>query len=517
MGKASAIGSFHLFVGRATSTIILAIGTIILARVMAPAEFGLYGIALIPSSTISLFHDWGIHQAMAKYIAHFKSVHKDEDIHDIITVGLIFKVATGLALSFLSLFLASFIATAIFNRPEITPLISLASIVILSNSLLSASRSTFTGFEKMEFTSFTSICQSILQSLLSPLLVLVGFGALGAVLGYSISFLAAGIMGIILLYFQLFKNLKKSNHQTDKIKTLKRMLRYGVPLSISTMLKSFLVEFYAFLMAFYCTDVMIGNYQVAANFAMFLTFFTFPIVTVLFPVFSKLNPKRELKLLRILFASSVKYAAILLVPATMVTIILSEPMVGTLFGQKWLYAPSFLSLYIIDFFSILFGSFILDSFLSGIGETKILLKLSLIRLSLGIPLALTLISNYGIVGVILGSLFAGIPSLFFGLYWLWKKYNAKPDFKISAKIFLAAVIAALITYFLLNLLVTADWIKLVIGGSVFSTVYILVAPLIGAISQQDIKTLRTMFSGLRVISKIIDIPLSLAERVASFK
>jgi len=68
---------------------------------MAPAEYGVYTIALIPSVTISLFHDWGIRQAMTKYIAHYKAIGKDENIHDLITAGLIFKVATGLILSFL--------------------------------------------------------------------------------------------------------------------------------------------------------------------------------------------------------------------------------------------------------------------------------------------------------------------------------------------------------------------------------------------------------------------------------
>jgi stage V sporulation protein B len=516
MGRVSATGSFQLFVGKAVSTVIMAVGTIILARLMVPAEYGLYTIALVPSVTISLFRDWGIGRAMTKYIAHYKAIDKDENIRDIIVTGLIFRVVTGLILSLLSLFLASFIAATIFNRPEITPLISIASIAILSESLLTAAQSNFTGFERMKLTSFTLICQSIIKSTATPLLVLVGYGAIGAVLGYTFSFLIAGIIGLIILYFLLFKNLKKSNpHRTDKIKTLKKMLRYGVPLSISTIIGSFLLQFYAFLMVFYCSDVMIGNYQIAVNFAMFLSFFTFPIATVLFPAFSKLDPKSEPHLLRTVFASAVKYAALFLVPATMVTIVLSEPMVSTLFGQKWVHAPFFLTLYVIKNLFVLFGSYIIYNFLAGVGATKFLLKQSLLNLSLGIPLAFILIPTYGIIGVILGSLLAGIPNLFWSLYWLWKHYNAKPDFKISAKIFLAAAIATMATYFSLNLFATAEWIKLLIGGTLFLIVYILTAPIIGAISQTDTQTLRTMFSGLGVISKLINIPLTLAEKAAA--
>lgn len=516
MGKVSVTGSFQLFVGKALSTVLLAVGSIIMARLMEPAEYGLYTIALVPSVTICLFHDWGMTQAIAKYIAQYRTMGKDEEIHDIIVTGLAFKAATGLALSIVSLFLANFIAIAVFNRPETAPLISIASFAVLSDSLLTASQSNFTGFERMELTSFAMTCQAILKTAVAPILVLLGYGALGAVVGYAVSYLIAGIISVLTLYFLLFKNLKKPiNHITSKIKTLKKLLRYGVPLSISTILGSFLAQFYAFLMVFYCNDVSIGNNQVAANFALFLAFFSFPIVTVLFPAFSKLNPKSERQLLQAIFASAVKYAALFLVPATMVTIVLAEPMVSTVFGQKWVYAPFFLALTVTRNLFVLFGDLVRQSFLAGVGETKVLLKLSTLNLAVGIPLAFILIPPYGIVGVILGSILAGIPGMVLSLHWLWKHYDAKPNLKVSAKIFLAAVIATATSYLSLNLFATANLMKLAIGGTVFLVCYIITAPIIGAINQKDIETLRNMFSGIRVISKLMEIPLTIAEKAAA--
>jgi len=69
MGKVSATGSFQLFIGVATSTIAMAVGTIILARLMLPEEYGLYSIALIQSYMIVLFRDWGVNSAITKYVA----------------------------------------------------------------------------------------------------------------------------------------------------------------------------------------------------------------------------------------------------------------------------------------------------------------------------------------------------------------------------------------------------------------------------------------------------------------
>jgi O-antigen/teichoic acid export membrane protein len=45
LGKTSATGSFQLFVGVVTSTVIMAVGTIILGRLMSPPEYGLYSVA----------------------------------------------------------------------------------------------------------------------------------------------------------------------------------------------------------------------------------------------------------------------------------------------------------------------------------------------------------------------------------------------------------------------------------------------------------------------------------------
>ena len=48
MGKSSATGSFHLLIGVAGSTVIMAIGTLVLAALLPVEDVGLYGMALIP-------------------------------------------------------------------------------------------------------------------------------------------------------------------------------------------------------------------------------------------------------------------------------------------------------------------------------------------------------------------------------------------------------------------------------------------------------------------------------------
>jgi O-antigen/teichoic acid export membrane protein len=521
MGKTSAMGSFQLLIGVAVSTIIMAFGTIFLTRFLGNDNYGLYTLSMTPSVMIMLFRDWGVNSAITKYVASLRAEGKESETCDIVLAGATFEVATGVALSILSFALAGLFAY-ILNRPEIYPYIFIMSITILAGSLLTTAQNGFIGYERMNLYSLTMICQAIVKTAVGPALVLLGYGIFGAAFGYTVGYISAALIGVALLYFLLYRPLTKPKGARGSVfQTLKPMLKYGIPLSIASILSGLLGQVNTLLIGVFIPNTesgnsIIGNYGAAINFAVLLTFFTIPIGTVLFPAFAKLDSDKERELLKTVFASSIKYTAILLVPATMAVMALSTPIVNTLFGQQYAYAPFFLSLYVINNLYAVVGSLSLNSFLSGLGETKMLMKLAIITIIIGISLAFILIPPLGVPGAIIGILISTIPSTAAGLYWVWKRYEAKAEFRSSAKIFTASALAASAS-FLATFVSTAAWAQLVLGLAVFLVIYIFGAPLIGAIGQSDIDTLRNMFSDLGIVSKIVDIPLKAAEKAAQIK
>ena len=81
MGKVSAKGGFHLLWGLVLSTVISAVGTIFIARLLGADNMGLYTIALAAPNLIATFRDWGVTTAMIKYSAEYNSennVSKDK-------------------------------------------------------------------------------------------------------------------------------------------------------------------------------------------------------------------------------------------------------------------------------------------------------------------------------------------------------------------------------------------------------------------------------------------------------
>ncbi len=146
----------------------------------------------------------------------------------------------------------------------------------------------------MHLNSVMLIVQSIVKTALIITLVVLGLGTLGAVIGFSFGVLVAGLTGVILMY-TMYKSLPKSTEgKLELIKTIKTMLVYGLPLSIGVILTGFLTQFYSFIMAYFVTDnSLIGNYSVAVNFVVLITFFATPVTTMLFPAFSKLDGQKD--------------------------------------------------------------------------------------------------------------------------------------------------------------------------------------------------------------------------------
>ena len=428
IGKSSATGSFHLLLGVVGSTVIMALGTLVIQALLSVDEVGLFGMAMIPATIISFFRDWGINSALTKEIANLRVQGKNALIHDVMMSGVLFELLSGVLLSVVCYAIAYPLALIISpeNSAQLSTYIAIMSLSIFAGAIASAASGIFVGFERMKLNSAVQVLQSIVKTALGPLLIVLGFGVFGAVTAATVAVLAGGIISIIIVYYVFFQPLHRCrNGKCDVKATLKPMLQFGLPLTASTIVIGVLPQVFAFFMAVYAGTWMMGNYFSASNFAVLLTFVSTPIATALFPVFSKLNPETEPELTKTVFASSVKYTALLLVPITFLLIALSVPLINTLFPKdgilqtlfvaqaepKFPNAPMFLSLSVLVYLFVLVGNISLGTFQSGIGKTRQIMKQSILSLAVGIPLAFLMVAyfyeiggaSFAIIGGILGA------------------------------------------------------------------------------------------------------------------
>jgi O-antigen/teichoic acid export membrane protein len=69
LAKTSTKGGFNLFWGTALSSIISALGVMIVAGILEESQYGLVGIALTAPNLMQLIRDLGVDQATIKYTA----------------------------------------------------------------------------------------------------------------------------------------------------------------------------------------------------------------------------------------------------------------------------------------------------------------------------------------------------------------------------------------------------------------------------------------------------------------
>ena len=513
MARVSAKGGFHLLWGLVLSTVISAIGTIVIASILGSDNMGLYAIALAAPNLISTFRDWGITTAMIKYSAQYKSENDVGKLRSVFVSGLAFEIIVGLTLAILSLVLSGFLA-ATFQRPAIVQLIQIASLFILTGALVNTATAAFTGLEKMHLNSVMLIVQSIVKTVLILALVVLGLGTLGAVVGFSVGVLVAGVTGVLLTYTMYRSLPKPTDGKIEFIKTTKTMLKYGLPLSIGSILSGFLTQFYSYLMPIFVTDnSLIGNYSVALNFVVLITFFATPVTTMLFPAFSKLDFQHDKEVLKNVYQYSVKYAALVVVPVTAMVMALAQPAIHTLFQNKYPQAPLYLALLSVIYLFSALGSLSAGSLINGQGHTKYNLKLTLLSVIIGFPLSFVLVSQFGIIGLIVTTIIVGLPSLFLSLGFIKKNFGVSIDWVSSLKIVFSSVAAGVLTYVAISLSPFSSPIQLVMGVIIFVIAFLLLAVITRTVNKTDLGNIREIVNALGPLRKPLTIVLNLIERL----
>jgi stage V sporulation protein B len=498
-------------VGQVSSTLITSIAIILVARFLGSTDYGQYTIVMIPISIATMFTDLGINNGLIKYIAQFRSERKQGNVKNLIKIGLLINGVAGFILTLIIYIFSSYIAINLFKQAEIATFIRIASINLLAQSLFATSRSIIVGFERMEFLSFLTILQSLLKSLLSPILVYLGYGTLGAVVGHSAALTFAGVCGFILVLAVLYRGIQEIP-EVSFYDSIKLLTSFGVPLFFSSILSVTLSQALNFLMAIHINSFNIGNYKAALNFTVLVTFFSMPVATVLFPLFSKIRDEDRANL-ELVYQNSVKYISLIIVPIVGGLILFSEPIVQIVYGTSYPYTASFLRLTNINMLFFLVGAQVTSNVLNSKGKTQVLLRSSLINLCVGIPCGLYLIPKYGVLGLIVTTIISSKTGLLHNLWWVRKDLGIMFDWRASLKIFLSASVSFSAVYLLLLIVHLEGWLSLIVGGALFVLFYLFLILFTQTVDLVDIRNLKRILGSMGPLTPFFNVFLRFFERV----
>ena len=505
----SARGSVKLLVGQVITALISALTVMWMARFLGATSYGEYNIALLPVAICLLFQDLGMNNSLTRYCALYRSEGKIAELKTAVMTGLIFSILTSIIISVFLYLFASSIASVYLQRPEVTYLVQASALAVLgSGGLLTTIQAILVGYEMMGLRSLTQIVWSVIRSILTVILLFVGMGALGAVISYTVSQLVGGLLGLMLFFIVI--KFRQGGVFFDW-GVLMELLKYGFPLSVGSLLNGIQAQLYNSIMIIYAATDLIGNYSAAKSFWTIVALLISTISTTLFPLFSKF--KKDDPQLKQIFRLAVKYTSMITLPIVFVIVALSNQISGVIYGSGYPFVAGYLSLLILNYSWEGLGGISLSNVIVGLGNAKVLLFSTVCTFVAGTFLVLILGPLFGITGIIITMLLAPRAGWLYETIWAKRNLGLTVEWGSTLKIFFTVLVALSFTSLIIYFFNYADWIELVIGGLIFTFVYIIILPLSGALTRSDILQLTFVLNGMGPIGIVTKPVLSMLRRL----
>jgi len=318
--RGSARGSLLLMMGQVVSTIVSALTIIVVARLLGPEKYGVVTVVMVPIGLALLLQDLGVNRALTRFVALWRSEGRHGDVQVLVRAGLTFKAAVAGIMALGYWIGAGAIASVYLQRPALEGLVRIVSLSVLGNALMTATQAVLVGYEMMGHRSLTQVLWTLLRGSMSITLVWLGLGPSGHLLANTIAPFATAAVAVILL----LSTLRKENGETTLSgwMALRLITGFSLPIYGASLIAGGLTQIQNLLLTRHIPNVVIGNFSAAVNFGALISFFTFPIATVLFPLFSKL-PKESPELSTV-FRNAVKYTTFITLPMALCLIALSE-------------------------------------------------------------------------------------------------------------------------------------------------------------------------------------------------
>ncbi len=485
-------GMYHLFIGYSAALTVTAISSIIVARLLGPQLYGLYGLALVtPGYIYSAIH-FNTSSSTVRFSAKYSSEGAREKAISFGYSTVIFQFLVAFVAFLISLPLTGIIATDLLKRPELQSYIPVASASILGLALMNVSSGHFQGLGEMRKSATISIVRALTRLVVGVGLILVGFSVMGAVVGYTAGYIAGGLSGLAFVMYTYKKVIP-----SDFFRTIVASLGYSLPLYATAALSMFVIPYESTLLANFVSNQQIGGYFAASNALEVISFVAAPITTALFPLFSRFN--KDSNELYGVYSSSVKYSTLFLVPVIFAVMTLATPMISIIYGTSYRFAGLYMIALAAPNLLVGLGTFSQSVLLSGIGETKKSMLAGMTGVLVYVGCDTLFIHFLNVYGISLSFLLSGLASIFVGNMLIKPIVGRGILVPSVARIYLASAVSAGLIFPLSFLRMNAD-VTLAVGILLFLAVLVPLLAVLKALTREDLFMLETYFKNIGLLS-----------------
>lgn len=383
-------GGVWVFGLRITNRLFGLVRTIILARLLSPNDFGLFGIAFLAISTLECFTQTGFSAAL---------VQKKEDIKEYLNTAWSVQIIRGLILAAILYLISPYVAV-FFKETRVVPILQILALSVAIG-----------GFRNIGVVYFQKELEFNKQFIYSFTVTLAGIGVaipaafiLRSVWALVFGSLAGSIASVVMSYIihpyrpHLSKDLAKA----------KELFGFGKWILGSSILVFLITQGDDIFVGKLLGVTMLGFYQMAYRISNLpATEITHVISQVTFPAYSKLQD--NLPKLREAYLKVLQFTAFLSFPIAGLMLVLAPDFTRIFLGEKWM--PMVPAMMVLVFAGLVRSmAATTGPIFQAVGKPKIITKWQPVRLFVLVALIYPFSIQWGILGTSLAVFLSNLVS-----------------------------------------------------------------------------------------------------------
>jgi lipopolysaccharide exporter len=341
----------------AGSRLLSLLSVAILARLLVPGEFGLVALALSFLAFLDLVQGFGVSEALI--------IGPEHDLDERAETAFAINVAFGLGLALITAAIAP-LAASFFHQPQLLGMMPVLGLNFLLSGLGATHASRAQRNIDFRPKTIAELTGGFVRGVVSVTLAFAGAGAWSLVIGY--------VVGTAAWNAAIWRMVSWRPRLQPKRRHVGMLLRFGGALTGVAIMAAFLAQFDNIVIGRVLGATQLGFYSMATRLPTLLILNLAVVAgVVLFPAFAAVHERGALERFVL---TSLHYTLVLTLPLTLFMVILGEPLVVGVFGERWRHAVP--AMQVLSLWAVMFSlGMIWGNLFKALGRADILLKLAI--------------------------------------------------------------------------------------------------------------------------------------------
>jgi len=428
---------------------------IIMARLLAPSDYGVIGMLGIFMAICATVSDSGFSSAL---------IQKKDKTEDDYSTAYLFNIGISVFLYIIFFISAPWIAN-FYNTPILKPVARVVSLQLILNALFNVQVTKMSIDLKFKEMSIMSIVSQILTGIVGVILAYSGLGVWALVWQ---SIFSCVLRGLLTIWYT--KWIPAFRFSKDSFNAL---FGFGSKILVSSLINTVYNNLYTLVIGKKFSPSEVGYFNRANTLSGFPSkIATSMITSVNYPILSKIQDDDERLLRTYKYMTTVPL--FVLYPILIGLAVLAQPIVLLLLGEKWLPCVPLVQIMCVGAMFSPLTSINLN-LLYVKGRTDLVLKLELMKKPIGFAIVL-ITMNFGITWLVIGRIAYEFIAFTFNCYYTGKilNYGWASQMKEILPIIIKSAMMGCVVYFVFKSLHGA-WSQVLIGTLVGMIIYALIA------------------------------------------